>query len=170
MEDWLWQHPEAAWFVDGWIDRQLQLNTRGILDLLGYKKFYDNDTIVLVELKSRGLKDKDINQVEKYNEALQRTIEDIGLIPINIWAVLVGVGTKPTKKLFELAYRTNTYLYDFKIDDGEVDVFQITPPKCYERDISKRNLDNGKYDNLINYLLPHMPDFIQEEYKYNECD
>lgn len=165
IEDWLWMHPEILPMVDGWIDRQLPLNNNSILDMLGYKHHYDYKVLVLVELKSRPLKRVDILQIGKYQNYLQETIEDIGLISLNIWPVLIGVDTKPNRGLWECASVISAQLFNISIQDGKFAIDVVGYPWFEYKENAQAAAKTGKYDNLINFLIPEMPDFLQDKYR-----
>lgn len=166
IEDWLWLHPETITFVDGWIDRQLLLNNGSILDMLGYKLFHGNLILVLIELKSRPLKEKDVLQIGKYVVHLQETIEDIGLISLRIWPILIGVDTKADRRLHECATMIDAMTLNIKIEDGTIQLEQVPYSNYDYKGNAESNYKTGRYDNLIQFLLPEMPDFMQEQYKY----
>ena len=156
-------------YVDGWISRQLKLNNNSRLDLLGYKNFYGRKIMVLVELKSRPLECKDILQVGKYEVYLQQTIEDIGLLCLKILPILVGVNTKADRKLWESANTINAGLFNIQLTDGLINLKPVPFLDFKYKETAKSIFHTGRYDSLIQFLLPEMPDFVQEEYKFYEC-
>lgn len=167
IEDWLWLHPESISYVDGWIDRQLPLNNNSRLDMLGYKMFHGYLKLILIELKSRPLKEKDVLQLGKYVVHLQETIEDIGLLSLKIWPVLIGVNTKADRKIHECAAMINAITLNIKIENGEIVLDRVPYSEFDYKKNARAGYESGRYDSLIQFLLPEMPDFMQDQYKYH---
>jgi hypothetical protein len=135
--------------------------------MLGYCTRYGAKKLVVVELKSRPLLEKDVLQVGKYQNQLIETIEDIGLISLHVWSFLVGTKTKYNKGLSDASSMLNVGLFYIDIVNGNIEINQLDYEEDYigYKKSAIRTAKSGRYDNLIKFLLPEMPDFMQEEYR-----
>jgi len=165
IEDWLYANPDKANFIEGWIDRQIPLCNGTILDLLGYSGM----RLVLVELKSNNLKYDDLIQVKRYEKYLIDTIENIDLSSLYVDSILIGSGNI-SKDFLEAAEALDVQVFKVSINNHNnielSDSWRFN--RAYYDDLiarSKSALSSGKYIKLINYLLPKMPSYLQEQYR-----
>lgn len=63
LEDWFFENPQAFPIQVDWMARQLKLPS-GIADVVGYSE--DNESVILVELKSEPFKSRHLCQVKRY--------------------------------------------------------------------------------------------------------
>ncbi len=170
IENWMFDNPDRVPFIDGWIDRQLILDNKSRLDLLGYGDFRGHKGLFLFELKARRLKVKDVIQAKRYEYHLIRTIERMGFVSLRIFTFLFGFNTRSIDSmLLDVAEVTNVGIYSMEIT-GRIDNIKFTTwdwPNLEEGFDTKvmRLMNSGHYDNLSSYLIPLMPDFIQNKYK-----
>ena len=72
----------------------------------------------------------------------------------------------------DIAEVTNVAIFSAEVSKDYSDIeFHAWQCPGWEDDFNakaKSLYGSGQYDNLIDFLIPYMPDFIQEEYRVSE--
>jgi hypothetical protein len=167
IEDWFWENPHKIEWVDGWIDRQLQLQDNSILDLLGYRNYGNFINLIIVELKSNPLKIDDFFQLLNYEKQLIETVEATGLLCFNTQMFLVGTDEMISEAFLKNALLLNINLASIGLDDennlGLSGQWHFTNGYYSEYQNNNKSLiKGGRLDKLIGFLLPRMDEMVKD--------
>jgi hypothetical protein len=167
IEDWFWENPHKIEWVDGWIDRQLQLQDNSILDLLGYRNYGNFINLIIVELKSNPLKIDDFFQLLNYEKQLIETVEATGLLCFNTQMFLVGTDEMISEAFLKNALLLNINLASIGLDDennlGLSGQWHFTNGYYSEYENNNKSLiKGGRLDKLIGFLLPRMDEMVKD--------
>lgn len=171
IEDAMWNGVEDLW-VYGWLNRQLILTNGERIDLLGWSVIGDgtHHILELVEIKSVDIKFRHLTQINGYEYWLANLIHRLGFIEVFINKTIVTTSTEIQPKIMSSA--CNSGIQIRTVDYSETNGICISNPLCFTdkyylkaSHLKEEWVRTGRYDNLINFMLPHQPDFIQREYR-----